>query len=467
MDRITTGIDTLDELLQGGIPEGATVLLSGRPGSGKTIMAHQMMFANASPDFKVIHLSTLSEPQVKILRFQQQFEYFDMSKFQRHVVYHDLGYIIRGQGPAQALAAISELLKEHQPRLLVVDTVKVMADIIPSFIELREFLLDLSVRVATWGCTILLVGEYCEEEIDLRPESAIADGIIYLSGTQEKKQQKRFLRVLKMRGTCHVGGENLFQIGSKGVQMFPRLNPVVGEQSYQTQFSQRVSTGIAALDDMMSGGLPSGTTTLLSGSSGTGKTVLAVHYTRAALEAGGAVVYVSYEENPPQLLQTGESLGMPLADYQQDGRLKLLHTSPMELDVDEHIFRVQRLVTDLDASALVIDSISSFEVGMENKEKYTDYIWALTDYFKVQGVNVLLTHEIHDRATPAHLTKHGISYVADNLLLLRFLQEGWDMKRYVRVVKMRGSYHDTQLRELVFSPGGISLGGLPGVDAQD
>lgn len=203
MDRLSTGIKELDNILQGGFPEGTTILIVGRPGSGKTILAHQIMFHNASPEHKAIYLTTLSEPQVKVMKFQQEFSYFDHHKFQRSVFYRDLGSILRKLGPAQALVLIDELLRKHQPRLMVMDTVKTIAEMIPSQTEFREFLLDLSLRLATWGCTALLLGEYCEEEVELRPESAIADGILYLSGTEERNLQKRYLRILKMRGTAN------------------------------------------------------------------------------------------------------------------------------------------------------------------------------------------------------------------------------------------------------------------------
>jgi len=446
LERIETGVLALDEILQGGFPKGSTVLLVGRPGSGKTILAHQMMFHNASKNQKVIYITTLAEPPVKVLKFQQQFDYFDINKFQQEVIYHDLGSILRKYGTGHAMKSIEDLLKTHKPTLIVIDTIKTISDIIPSLLEYREFILDLSMKLATWECTALFLGEYSEEDIEIRPESAIADGIIYLSGLEEARYQKRYLRILKMRGTKFIGGENVFTISQKGIEVFPRLNPITDKQIYE-QFSKKVPTGVPRLDELTFGGLQKGSTTLLSGAAGSGKTILALHFIYEGLQQGENAVYVSFEENQQQIIEGALKLGIDLKPFIDNRNLKLIYYSPIELDVDINIFEIQKMVQHFNAKRLVIDSISSFEIGMENKVKYTDYIWGITDYFKTLGVTVLLTHEIQDSANISTLTKRGISFVADNIILLLFMEADFDVKRYIRIVKMRGSQHSTKLSE--------------------
>ena len=456
MKRVSTGVRELDRILQGGFPQGSTVLIVGRPGTGKTILANQIMFHNSVPDNKGVYLTSLAEPQVKVLHFQQEFDYFDKGKFNKSVIYKDLGSILRREGPEGALVFVDRLLKEHDPGLVVIDTIKTIADMISSYTEFRKFVLDLSLRTAVWGCTVLLLGEYSEEDIETRPESAIADGIIYLSGTEEEKFQKRYLRIMKMRGTDIIAGKNVFKITKQGFELYPRLKPDVENQIYYHD-SDRISVGIQGLDRMMAGGLLRSTTTLVCGETGTGKTLLGLHYTDAALKKGENVVYISYEENQGQLVANAKPLGIDLKPYINDGRLQLIYIPPTELDLDELFYRVQKLVDNSQVKRLVMDSISSFEIGMVDKQKYTDYIWAFCDYFKYKGVNLFLTLESDSSDRISGITKHGISFVADNIILLRYIEEGMDLKRYLRIVKLRGCEHDTMLREIRVTENGIVI----------
>ncbi|MFZ3130758.1 MAG: ATPase domain-containing protein [Desulfosporosinus sp.] len=456
MDRISTGIIVLDQILGGGLPKGSTILLAGRPGTGKTILAHQIMFQNAGIDDKVLYITTLSEPQIKIMKFQQEFSFYDIDKVQKSIIYKDMGGVLRKEGPTQAINLMGNYLKKYQPKIIFIDTIKTFADIIPNSMEFREFFTDLSVRLTAWGCTAILLGEYAEEDIENRPESAIADGIIYLYGTEEKRQQKRYLRVLKMRGTNHSNGEALFKISSDGFNVYPRLNSTVMLQDI-AQYMERVSSGVPQLDQLMGGGIPKASTTLVTGPSGSGKTMLALSFALAGIKSGIVTVFLSLEENPLQIINNFLQIGQDIRPYIEQGMLHILYVSPVELDVDEHIYRIQKFVSKVGAERLIIDSISSFEVGMSDKIKYTDYIWGLTDYFKSHGVTVLLTHEMHTSSTLSALTKHGVSFVADNLLLLAFKEEDEYLKRFLRVVKMRGSGHSTGLKELIIDESGVSI----------
>lgn len=457
MERIPTGIKELDQILHGGYPKGSSILIVGRPGAGKTVLAHQMVFKNATVDGKILYFTTLAEPMVKVVKYQQEFSFFDNDKFQSCVIYQDLGSVLRKHGVVKALALIDELLKKHEPNIVVIDSIKTISDILYSMLECREFLLDLSLRLTTWGCTTLLLAEYSEEDIEVRPEGAIADGIIFLSGAEEKKWQKRFLRILKMRGTGYTGGEIVFRITNKGIELFPRLNPIVSYQMYK-HFEERISTGISGLDEMTGGGIPLGSTTLVSGSAGTGKTIIALHFVYAGLQCGEDIVYVTFEENPLQIIKRALHLGLDLQPYVDNGQLHMMHVSPIELNVDEHIYYIQKIVRESGAKRLIIDSISSFEIGMENKEKYTDYIWAVTDFFKTQGISIFLTHEMQDYENASKLTKHGTSFIADNILVLRFIEQEMDIKRYLRVLKMRGCKHSTEMRVLHIDSKGVTLG---------
>lgn len=452
MERITTGVVGLDQILQGGLPQYSTVLVAGAPGTGKTILTQNMLFNNAK-NANVLYITTLSEPQIKVIRYQQQFSFFDSNTFMERVVYQDIGSVIRREGINKALENIDRLVKQHQPILVAIDSLKAIADILTSYREFREFISDLNLKLALWGCTVLLLGEYSEEEIQKRPEAAIVDGIVYLCGTEERKHQKRYLRVLKMRGTDFAPGEHIMKITGDGVQIYPRLNPVVAEQFYDSE-DRRQATGIAGLDQMIQGGLPVGTTTLVSGGTGTGKTLLGLNWLVQGAREKETGLFVTFEESPGQLIRSCRSFGWDLQDMVEQKLLHLLHTSPIELDVDEHVHDIQVLAKKLGVKRIVIDSITTFEIGMSDKIKYTDYLWGLADFFKTQGISLMLINESYNLFGTPQISRQGISYIADNIIFLQYLEHGLDIRRLIGVLKMRGSRHQTVIREYAIGDSG-------------
>ncbi len=231
IEKIITGIPGLDQILKGGIPRFSTLLIAGKPGTGKTILTQNILFNNAG-DHKVLYITTLSEPQIKVLRYQQQFAFFDSSKVMDSVIFRDLGSTIRQKGVLEALSAIDALVREHQPALLAIDSFKAIGDILATPNDFRNFIADLTIRLSVWECTALLVGEYAEDSLENQPEAAIVDGIMYLYGTEERKRQKRYLRVLKMRGTDYIAGEHDLHISGTGVEVYPRWGSDLTEQHY-------------------------------------------------------------------------------------------------------------------------------------------------------------------------------------------------------------------------------------------
>lgn len=453
MERVKTFVPGLDEVLHGGIPEYATVLLTGMPGTGKTIMCQNIMFnVSKNTGRKVLYFSTISEPQIKVLRYQQQFSFFDPGSFMRNVIYQDTSAVIRRDGYDEIIQMINDLVREHQPVLVAIDSLKAIADRLASPREFSEFISDLGLHLSMWGCTVLLLGEYLEEELLGRPEATIADGIVYLYGTEEKKQQKRFLRVLKMRGTDFAPGEHTMVINAGGVEIFPRLNPVVGTQSYQTS-SRRLSTGIAVLDRMMEGGVPAGSATLISGATGTGKSLLGLNWLLQGCRDGEPGLLLTFDEHPAQILQTAASFGWEIASFIERGLMQILHISPIEVDVDRFLHRIQGVAPE-NCRRVVIDSITTFEVGMSDKLKYNDYLWGLTDFFKQQGITLFLLNETPGLFDGDAVTKYGISYVADNIIMMQYLKDNFALRRLIGILKMRGSGHQKEMRELIIGEKG-------------
>lgn len=252
IERIITGISQLDTILHGGIPRYSLVFVAGLPGTGKTILSQQIVFANANQGRTCLYLSTFSEPTIKALRYLQGFSYFDPALFGQRVIYGELGSAMQQGGAEALLQQLDDLIRTHRPNIIVIDSFKALRDRITDPFAFRQFTLDLSVRLSTWEVTTLLVGEYAEADLGTDPEFAIADGIIYLYGTEEAERQKRFLRVMKMRGTPFFNGEHFFDIDADGVSVYPRMTPHVAG-SYALA-STRTGSVITGLNEMLGGG---------------------------------------------------------------------------------------------------------------------------------------------------------------------------------------------------------------------
>ena len=454
LERITTGIEALDGVLQGGVPRGSVVFIGGLPGTGKTILAEQMCWANARWGETVLFIGTLSEPTVKMIHFAQTFSYFDPALVDKSVVYADVSGALKSRDAGLVLAEIDRLIEEHRPTLVVIDSFKAIQDMFADDFSFRVFTSAVAVRLSIWEATALLVGEYNESEIRQRPEFAIADGIIYLYGTEDGLRQNRLMRLMKMRGTSFFGGDHSFEIAGHGITLYPRLNPtVVGEYSVPTR---RMGSAVTALTEMMSGGISEGTSCLITGITGTGKTLLALSFAVAEARAGGRVLYISLEESPFQLVRDSEAFEWDLTALIESRALDIMHISPSELNIDRHATVIRECALSLGATLVVIDSISSFEAAVPDVARYQSYLWAITDHFKREGISIIMTSEsvLGDTAQ----TARHISLFADSIISLDDIHDGNRRKRTIRVVKMRGSSHDDNRRDLTFDAPEIRIG---------
>ncbi len=416
LERITTGSDRLDRILAGGIPRYSVVFVAGLPGTGKTILSEQALFANARLGRTGLYLSTISEPPIKVLRFLQEMTFFDPGLFGSKVIYGNLGGPLRTEGPAGLVSRLDQLVRDNRPEVVVIDSFKALRDAIPDPLAFREFTSDLAIRLSAWEVTSLLLGEYSAEDVREGPEFAIADGIT----------------------------------------VYPRmLAEAVGAYAVP---GNRIGSAVEGLSAMLGGGLFASTSTLLSGPTGTGKSLVALSFLVDAARSGQPGLLVSFEESPDQLIRNSAPFGWELDRLIQRKLLDIFHVSPSELNVDQHAFDIQDRVEKLGAKLVVIDSISAFEAAVPNLAKYQSFLWAITDYFKRKGVSVILTAEGRGPFEALEISARNISFLSDNIIFLRYVEIGAEIKRVIGVLKTRGSHHDRALRELVIDPPRLAVG---------
>jgi circadian clock protein KaiC len=454
--RLSTGIDQLDAVLGGGIPRYSTVVVSGLPGTGKTILSHQAAFANAQAGRTCLYLSTISEPPLKMLRFMRGFAFFQPNLVASKVCYADLGRALRTDGPAGVLAQLDHLVRAHRPELVVIDSFKCVRDCIGDPAALRAFTLDVVVLLTAWEVTALLVGAYTPEDVQQGAEFAIADGIIDLSDTTEAEKQKRFLRVLKMRGTSVLDGEHYFEIGAAGITLYPRPAPLMVDEPVLP--AGRAGSTIAGLHELLGGGLLPSTATLIRGAPGTGKTLVALSFLVEGARRGEPGLMVSWEESPAHVMRSAQAFGWNPEELRRDKLLDVLHVSPAQVTIERHAVELIEHAQEVGARRIVLDSLSALAAAAPNVATYEHYVWTLTEYFKRRGLTVIMTIEAARAAQDPLFGTPGLTSIADTIIALRYVARAGDLKRAVAVLKMRGSEHDTVLHELLIDAPRLAVG---------
>lgn len=462
MLRISSCVPNLDVILHGGLPKNSTVLICGVPGSGKTVMTNQIVFGNADQDNKALVISTISEPMSRLIQFTQEFSFFNVDKVGSAVLYEDLGpLLLKGNGE-KALERVLELVMEYHPSLLLVDSFKAIQDMSGSRGIFRRAFYRLISNLASLSCTTFLVGEYNPEEITNTPEAALVDNIIELYNRPMGLRDTRTLRVCKLRGSSYIDGEHSFRISSDGIEVFPRILAPPHLVSY-TPSKLRAKTGVEGLDELLNGGFLKGTTALIVGDPGIGKTVTALHFLLNGTINGEPGVYCSFQEDPNQLAQIARNFGFEVELLQKKGILNMFYTSPIEFDADEQMTRIIAAVEQCGAVRVVIDSISDFEaVTARDEERYFNYVYSMVQWFKNRNITAVLTQEVAQMFGNAlTLTGRGVSHIADNLVLLRYVPVGSEVKRALTVLSTRGSAHSKDVREYIISEEeGVRVGKL-------
>jgi len=456
LESIHTGILNFDALMGDGIPSYSVNIITGPPGSGKTVLVQQMIFNIATPERKALCFSTFSEPMIKMIRYQQQFEYFDVDKVNDSVLYIDLGDIIRKKGLDATISAIVKHVGENDASIIAIDSFKAINDLAKTSNEMRKFAYELSVKLSAWECTSFLVGEYTDREVAEEPIFAIADGIFRLYNQEQGMQDMRFLKILKMRGVGYLSGRHPFLISSKGIQVFPRIKTPEVALSYEIA-QNKISTGVKGLDKMFEGGIPRGTATLIAGGAGSGKTLLGLHFIVKGIEQGEPGVIVNFQETPSQLNTIALGFGWDLRKMEKEGALKLLYSSPVEMNVDRHTALIQDAVEEMGAKRILIDSLMDIKIATPDKVRYKDYIYSLANFFKSKGVTSMMTNEIPELFGSVQLTSYGISFISDNVILLRYVEVESAITRALSILKMRGSNHDKDIREFEITSSGIAI----------
>jgi circadian clock protein KaiC len=450
--RLSTGDGQLDEILDGGFPVNSINILMGEPGSGKTILAERLMFANADDAGRpILFLTTLSEPLDKVVRYLQHFSFFDETRLPGSIIYDSIGDELAEKGVSILVPRLKEAIKTQKPKIIVIDSFKAIHDLSTSVAEMRRILYELAGLLTAFDVTAFFVGEYNANEIASYPEFAVADGVVELARNKLGTRDERFLRVLKLRGSKYLEGLHAFRIGSDGLEVFPRLVSPDRAPSYDI-LKQRVPTGIEGLDKMLGGGVFRGRSTFILGPTGSGKTTLALQFVMEGVRRGEQALYVSFEENPTQLDSQIRALGFEPEDARGQG-LRFLYVSPVELQIDSIVATIFRAIRDGDIQRVAVDAVGDLIAATTDVHRLHSYLYALSQHFAVNGVTSMFPYELAaDRERELRLSALG-----DNIIALGVEIEGGKGRRTMRIVKARGIDHDLDERQLRISGRGVEV----------
>jgi len=453
---LASGVPGLDLVLGGGLEGGALVVVAGSPGTGKTILAQQICFSRATSAYPALYFTTMSEPTTKLVRHLEPFSFFDADALERRVEFLSLGGLLEdgdGAGLDAVFGEITRRVFDGEPSVVVVDSSKALHGFVGGD-RFRRLVYDLAGRVAHSSAVLVFVGEYTLEEIEeALPEFAIADTIIWLAREPVGPIDRQWLRVIKVRGAAPVQGQHSFAIGADGAAVFPRLEstlPVRGPIS-----RQRISIGVAAIDELLGGGIPSGDATLLLGPSGVGKTILALRFLARALEQGEPGTYMTFQESEGQLLAKAANFGWDLAGPLASGQLRIFAIPPVEVSLDAVGAVLRERIGKMDGGRVVVDSLAELAYAARQTERLPAYMWSMAAIANTRGASTLVTSET--ALLGATELTLGLSFLFQNMILMRFYEAGSRISRALSVLKMRDSDHADSHTEFVITDAGVEL----------
>jgi circadian clock protein KaiC len=457
---LDTGVPGLNLVLGGGVPALSFNLVAGSPGAGKTTLAMQILFANATPARPGLFITLLGETSLKMLRYQQLFEFFDAKRVGSDVFFLNLSEEALSGDMDGVLARITEEIDRLHPEVVVVDSFRALVraqgpDVATGVLE--HFVQRLALHLTTWEITSFLIGEYPESEFR-DPVFTVADGILWLSQESNRNSVVRRLQVVKARGMATMPGLHTMRITNAGVQVFPRTPEVL--DNLHAKGNRRLSTGIAGLDEMMGGGIPAGDSLVLAGPTGTGKTTFAMKFISEGLREGEAAVIAIFEEHPDVYIERSKSLDLDLRQSIEAGKLRIIYLRPLDLSVDETLDEIRKAVEELGANRVVIDSISGFEMALAPafREDFRESLYRLIGALTGLGVTIFSTVEVVGEGHGLQFTGHQVSFLTDDILSQRYVEIEGQLRKALVVVKMRGSAHSREFRTYELTASGVQLG---------
>jgi len=460
---ITTGVQGLDVVLNGGLPAGHVYLLEGNPGSGKTTIALQFLREGVKLGERVLYV-TLSETRWEIEKIARSHGW-DMAGIMVHDLAESLGTVTEDDQYTVFRPSEVELgetskkivaqIEKHNPTRVVIDSLSEIRLLARDPLRYRRQVLGFKHFFIGRGSTVLLIDDMTAADGDDQPQS-IVHGIIQLDRVGvDYGAERRRIRIAKLRGQAFRGGHHDLIINRGGIEVFPRLVASHHEVKFK---DEPTSSGIKELDMLLGGGLDRGTSTLITGPAGTGKSAIATQFAHTALERGEKVAIFAFEENQRIACRRAAALGTEITTHIESGRCSFRHTDPAELSPGEFAALVRRSVEQEGATTIVIDSLNGYLNAMPEERFLTAQLHELLAYLNHRGVVTIMVLVQRGMMGPSMSPPVDVSYLSDSIILLRHFEAFGAVRKAISVVKKRSGSHEDTIRELRFEPGRVRVG---------
>ena len=460
-NRAQLGITGLDDVLCGGLPRDRIYLIQGDPGVGKTTLGLQFLISGAAAGERCLYI-TLSETKAEIEDVARShgwslegIDIVELSALEQSSVLEDNTLFEPSEVELhETTRTLLGFVERVQPKRVVFDSLSELRLLAQSALRYRRQILSLKGYFVDKGCTVLMLDDRTSGVEDLQLQS-LAHGVIVLEQvTPIHGEDRRQVRVQKLRGLKFRGGRHDFAIRTGGIEVYPRL--VAAEHGQPFEPAQ-ISSGLTELDALIGGGLDKGTSTLITGPAGAGKSAIAVQYAAAAAKRGDHAVIFAFDERLGTLLARSRSLGIGLDEQIAAGRLEIRQIDPAELSPGEFASLVRDSVERKQAKVVVIDSLNGYLQAMPDERVLLVQMHELLGYLAHHGVCTILVMAQHGLIGTMQ-SPTDVSYVADTVLLLRYFEAEGRIRKAISVVKKRSGKHENAIRELVFGPTGVNVG---------
>lgn len=456
LKRLATGISGLDELLKGGLVAGASYVIQGHPGSGKTILANQLACNHVRQQGRVLVATLLSESHERLFQYLSTLEFFDQSMIGNQIQFLSAFDTLEEEGLGEVVKILRQEIARQQASLLIVDGLLNARSRAETALDTKKFISELQGHAAFAGCTVLLLTSSKLDEGS--PEHTMVDGVIELSEQLFGSRAVRQIQLRKTRGSGALAGLHEFEIVPAGLQVYPRLESLYSLPSHPGADSvTRTTCGTESLDTVLGGGLPKGAITLVMGPSGIGKTSLGLSFL-AASTAAEPGLHFGFYETPERLRLKASALGHDFTALERQGVLHLCWQPTTQGLLDQVGARLLDIVQAQGIKRVLLDSLGAFKRLANNPARLNEFFCALTGELRARGVTVMLTWEMRD-VFGSEITAPApdLSSIVDNLLLMRFVEHNACLKRMLSVLKVRDSDFNPELHEFVISHNGITL----------